>query len=166
MPSITVVTMPKSSSLTNTNNETNERKRHSNDGDSGAGGADHGMIDHIGDGNKNKKLKIEYANENNTNAVDDGEKTDDEESIKDDDDSPTSDDSTWEYKETEIHKILTRDLWRTDLTELDVKNYMPNLLNLSVVIDNANHSSPIKSSQEIFYRLGGSTILIGIMNKC
>lgn len=73
-----------------------------------------------------------------------------------------------EYKESDFHRILTKDLWRTDLTEDEINTYIRDLRCYSELDYKAAYwkrQSFIHSKQEIFYRLGGSTIRIGIMNR-
>lgn len=153
--------MPKLSFVANAIHEMNERKRRCNNGDSGAGVTKYEMNDEAGGGNENKRCKIEC---DNYSRADDGkEKTNVKDSVKDDDDKPASEESTWDYVETNIHEILTKDLWRTNLKERNIHNCIIKLRDLCLVIDGCY--KPIESSREIFFKLGGPLLLIGIMNK-
>jgi hypothetical protein len=134
--------------------------------DSGIDVTEYEVIDKI-EGDSNIKMNNIIHDDVDSNADDDGENPDDKNAVKDDDDSVNSNEPTWDYVETDIHKILSKDLWRTDATELDIADYIEKLIDLcSVERDNGDAECfPIKSQQDIFYRLGGYTILIGILNK-
>lgn len=99
-----------SSSFTKTNNEMNVRKRRSNDGDSGA---KYGMTGAAAEDIQNKKLR--FHNANNRKADFDNDY---------DDVSALTFKPIWGYHlKKDIHTILTKDLWRTDRTELHIAHY-------------------------------------------
>jgi hypothetical protein len=103
------------------------------------------MNDEGGDSNTNKKIKIEC--DDNSRADDDkNKKPDNKDYVKDDNDCPTSDESTWDYMETNIHKILTKDLWHNDLSERNIHDCIKKLKDLCLVKDDTAFYTPVKFS--------------------